>query len=174
MKVIVVSGARSKVGKTQLSRGLCRLLPGAVRVKIGHHAWKPGHDPHLYPMGTRFSTIARDHSFARFLIIESNRILEEITPECTIYLPGEKPKPSAEMAMKKADIIRGEALPASKIALLAARLGCDETVIRAIAELSQSLPNFPSTKGPEDKESSQAQRGWDDAGFIQGRAASRS
>jgi hypothetical protein len=136
MKVIVVSGARSNIGKTQLSRALAALLPGAVRIKIGHHAAKPGGDGNLYYMGTGFSTIAAEHSNARFLIIESNRILEEITPECAIYLPADNPKPSAEIAMRKADIIRGESVPASTISVLAKRLGCDETVIRRIVELS--------------------------------------
>jgi len=139
MKVIVVSGARSKVGKTQLSRALCRLLPGAVRIKIGHHARKPSGESHLYPMGTGFSRIVAEHGGARFLIIESNRILEEITPECAIYLPAEDPKPSAEIAVKKADIVRGEPVSASKISVLAKRMECDEATIRKIAELSGAL-----------------------------------
>jgi hypothetical protein len=140
MKVIVVSGACSNVGKTYLSRALCRLLPGAVRIKIGHHAYKPGRDANLYQIGTSFATIAAQHSNARFLIIESNRILEEITPECVIYLPAENPKPSAETAMKKADIIRGEPVPASTLSALAKRMECDETVIRAIVELTAERP----------------------------------
>lgn len=135
MKVIVVSGARSNVGKTHLSRALCTLLPGAVRIKIGHHARKPGKDANLYQIGTSFSNIAAEHSDALFLIIESNRILEEITPECAIYLPADNSKPSAEIAIKKADIIRGEPVPPSKISVLAKRMECDETVIRAIVEL---------------------------------------
>ena len=76
MKVIVVSGARSNVGKTQLARALCELLPGAVRIKIGHHVSKPGGDDNLYQMGTSFSTIESEHRNAHFLIIESNRILK--------------------------------------------------------------------------------------------------
>jgi len=136
MKVIVVSGARSNVGKTHLSRALCRLLPGAVHVKIGHHARKPGRDANLYPLETGFSSIAAEHTGARFLIIESNRILEEITPECAIYLPAENAKPSAEIAMKKADIIRGEPVPASTISLLATRMECDEAVIRRIVQMT--------------------------------------
>ncbi len=139
MKVIVVSGARSNVGKTQLSRALCELLPGAVRIKIGHHARKPNGDDFLYPMGTSFSTIAAEHGNAPILIIESNRILDEITPECAIYLPADNRKPSAEIAMRKADIIRGEPVPASRISVLAKRLECDETVIRKIVELSGAL-----------------------------------
>jgi hypothetical protein len=136
MKVIVVSGARSNVGKTQLSRALCGLLPGAVRIKIGHHPRKPGDDNYLYNMGTGFSTIAAEHRNAAFLIIESNRILEEMTPECAIYLTADNPKPSAEIAVKKADIIRGEPVSVSRMSALAQRMECDETVIRKIVELS--------------------------------------
>jgi hypothetical protein len=139
MKVVVVSGAHSNVGKTQLARALRDLLPGAVRIKIGHHARKPGGDGYYYHIGTSFSAIAAEHSNAHFLVIESNRILEEITPDCAIYLPAENPKPSAEIAVKKADIIRGEPVPVSKISVLAKRLECDETIIRKIIELSGAL-----------------------------------
>jgi hypothetical protein len=90
-------------------------------------------------MGTGFSRIVAEHGGARFLIIESNRILEEITPECAIYLPAEDPKPSAEIAVKKADIVRGEPVSASKISVLAKRMECDEATIRKIAELSGAL-----------------------------------
>jgi len=139
MKVIVVSGAHSNVGKTKLARELGELLPGAVRIKIGHHERKPGGDDYYYHIGTDFSTIAAEHSDARFLIIESNHILREITPECVIYLPAENPKPSAEIAEKKADVIRGEPVSAVKISALAKRLECDEGVIRKIVELSGAL-----------------------------------
>jgi hypothetical protein len=136
VKVIVVSGARSNVGKTSLARALLGLLPGAVRVKVGHHASQPGGDDHLYSRGTGFAAIAAAHSDAPYLIIESNSILEEITPECAIYLQADDAKPSAEIAIKKADIIRGTPVGAAKIALLAKRLECDETVIRKIVQLS--------------------------------------
>ncbi len=136
MKVIVVSGARSNVGKTHLARALCDLLPGAVRVKIGHHEREKKGGGRLYPMGTPFSRIAADHPNAAFLVIESNSILEEITPDCAIYLTADDAKPSAAIAREKADIIRGAGVPASKVALLAARLGCDESVVRKIVELS--------------------------------------
>jgi hypothetical protein len=140
MKVIVVSGAHSNIGKTYLSRALCKLLPGAVRIKIGHNARKPGNDDgYLYHMGTSFATIAAEHSNARFLVIESNSILEEVTPECVIYLPDENPKPSSQIAIKKADIIRGESVPVSRISLLAKQLECDESVILKIVELSGAL-----------------------------------
>jgi hypothetical protein len=138
MKVIVVSGARSHVGKTHLARALCKLLPGAVRIKIGHqeHKNKEGEDDYLYPMGTPFPRIAADHADAAFLVIESNSVLEEITPDCAIYLPADDAKPSAAIARRKADIIRGEGVPASEVALLAGRLGCDASVVEKIVKLS--------------------------------------
>jgi hypothetical protein len=142
MKVIVVSGAHSNVGKTQLSRALKKLLPGAVRVKIGHGERKSEDDDFYYHLGTGFSTIAAKHNNACYLIIESNSILNELTPECAIYLKAEDPKPSADIAIKKADIIRGEPVPSSKIPDLAKRLECDETVIRKILELSGAKVNF--------------------------------
>lgn len=134
-----MSGARSKVGKTHLARALVRLLPGSVRIKIGHHPPKVGGDSNLYRQGTHFSTIAADHGAAPFLIIESNRILSEITPDLTIYLPAENPKPSAELALAKADIIRGEPVAHSLISDFAGRLGCDEALIRTIVELAGGI-----------------------------------
>ncbi len=136
MKVIVVSGARSNVGKTHLAAALRALLPDAVAVKIGHHAAKPGKEGILYQMGTGLSTIAAEHPAARFLIIESNSILDVLTPDCAIYLAADNPKPSAQTAAKKADIIRGKTVPLSTIRTLAARLECDEAVVRKIIELS--------------------------------------
>jgi hypothetical protein len=139
MKVIVVSGAHSNVGKTQLSRALTGLLPGAVRIKIGHGERKSNEDGFYYHLGTGFSTVTADHSDARYLIIESNSILKEITPDCAIYLRAENPKPSADIALKKADIIRGEPVPDSKISILAKRLECSEDIIRKIAELAGAM-----------------------------------
>jgi len=139
MKVIVVSGAHSNIGKTHLSRALAKLLPGAVRIKIGHGEVKPVDDGHFYHFGTGFTTIAAEHGDAHYLIIESNSILKEITPECAIYLPDENSKPSAEIAIKKADIIRGETVSKEKISLLSKRLECNETIVRKIAELSGAL-----------------------------------
>jgi len=91
----------------------------------------------------RLTYITRDITYLapkNKLASSGNIILrEEITPECAIYLPADSPKPSAEIAMKRADIIRGEPVADSKITVLAKRMGCDETVIRKIVELSSEL-----------------------------------
>ncbi|MBN2036435.1 MAG: hypothetical protein JW768_06800 [Chitinispirillaceae bacterium] len=139
MKTIVVSGARSKVGKTTLARAVCGLLPGAVRIKIGHGSRKQGVDGYFYSLGTPFDVIASEHAEARYLVIESNRVLEEMAPDCTIYLGADNPKPSAKLAMERADIRRGEPLQGCRAAELASRLGCDITVIHAIIKLAGAI-----------------------------------
>lgn len=139
MKVIVISGAHSKVGKTGLARSLCSLLPGAVHVKIGHGKEKPGIDGSFYHLGTTFSSIASNHDNTSFLIIESNSILKEITPDCCIYLPAENPKPSARLARKKADIIRGRVVPTDTITACAGRLGCDIATMEQIVSLTGAM-----------------------------------
>jgi len=102
MKTIVVSGARSKIGKTTLSRALCALLPGAVHVKLGHGKPKPGMRNVFYPAGTPVERVLADNPAAAFLVIESNRILESYRPDLAIYLPADAPKPSAAAARGKA------------------------------------------------------------------------
>jgi len=141
MKTIVISGASSNVGKTTLARELSALLPGAVIVKIGHHPRNPVKHNVYYPRGTTFSEIALRHKQARTLIIESNSVLGEMTPDCAIYLTGDSPKPSAVKAEEKADMIRGRRIGKAKIAGLARRLGLGVRAMRKVAWLSGARPS---------------------------------
>jgi molybdopterin-guanine dinucleotide biosynthesis protein A len=140
MKTIVISGASSGVGKTTLANTLTLLLEGSVVVKIGHHSGREGHGRWLYPMGTMFSRMMLDHQDARFLIIESNSILREITPDFCIYLDGENPKPSALLAGQRANMRRGERCSAHAIAATAKRLEIPQEVVRRIAWLAGARP----------------------------------
>ncbi len=133
MKVIVISGASSKVGKTTLAKSLRRLLPDAEVVKIGHGPRKPGIPNHFYESGTPFETIRENHAGAAWLIMESNSILREMEPDLTIYLEGENPKPSAQYARDRADIVSGRFMDNDTIAALAARLGISAEMMRKIA-----------------------------------------
>jgi molybdopterin-guanine dinucleotide biosynthesis protein A len=141
VKTIVVSGARAKVGKTTLARQLCALLPGATAVKIGHGAEKPGADNILYHTATPFTTIARQHRQAAYLIIESNSILRECTPDLVVYLPADAPKPSAMLAREKADIVRGDPVSPDVLLRLSGRLGADAGLMRKIVWLSGARPS---------------------------------
>ena len=134
MKIIVVSGAHSNIGKTQLARALCALFPGSTYIKIGHGKRKPDIDGAFYHLGTPFSIIAADFKNAEILVIESNSILKEIRPDCTVYLPSENPKPSAALAHCKADIIRGEKVSEETVIMLSSRLAVPVEMVREIIE----------------------------------------
>ncbi|MBN1984345.1 MAG: molybdenum cofactor guanylyltransferase [Chitinivibrionales bacterium] len=141
MKTIVVSAASSGTGKTWLARHICRLLQNSVRVKIGHGEVKRGDDGFFYPLGTSVEKIVADHRQAHFLVIESNGVLRQLSPDCTIYLAADNPKPSALLCKSRADIIRGQALSAETVATLSQRLGIDKVIVRKIAWLAASLPS---------------------------------
>ncbi len=144
MRTIVVSGAHSNVGKTTLAHRLCSLIPGAVTAKTGHRAPKDGKPDNFYPAGTSFEQISKDLESAPYLVIESNQILTEIAPDCAIFLTGNKDKPSAVMARKKADIIRGTKIEPEIITLLSKKLDLSERVIRKIVWLSGARPEHTS------------------------------
>ncbi len=133
MKVIVISGASSKVGKTALAESLRRMLEGAEVVKIGHGPRKPGLPNHFYESGTPFETIRANHAGAAWLIVESNSILREMEPDLVIYLEGEHPKPSALHARERADITSGTLIDNDAVAMLAARLEIPPEMMRKIA-----------------------------------------
>ena len=95
-------------------------------------------------MGTTFSSVVAEHPDALFLIIESNQILKEITPDLAIFLPAEGAKPSAMFAVEKADIVRGQPVSDERVSVLAIRLGCEENVIRTIIELVNGTTGAPA------------------------------
>jgi len=136
MKTIVISGARSDVGKTTLAERIGRLLPGSVVVKLGHGKRKEGVGNAFYHAGTPFEEVVEDNPAADFIIIESNRVLEEIEPDIAIYLPADDPKPSAAIAEKKADLVRGCGSGEDAVRLIAGRLGIDAGTAAEIAMLA--------------------------------------
>ncbi len=138
MKIIVIAGASSKVGKTTLAKRLQDVLAGAEVIKIGHGRRKPHLENDFYEWGTPWSAIRENHRAAPWLIIESNSILREVQPDLVIYLEGENPKPSAEYARCRADIVSGTDVSEEDATALAARLGITldlmHTIIRLVRE----------------------------------------
>ena len=143
MKVIVISGASSKVGKTTLAGKLRCLLEDAEVVKIGHGERKPDAHNHFYESGTPFQTIRENHGGAGWLIIESNSILHEMEPDLVIYLEGENPKPSAPYARDRADIVSRRLINKDTVASLAARLGISTELVRTIARQAGAKCSSP-------------------------------
>ncbi len=149
MKTIVVAGAKSNIGKTTLAEGICRLLPGSVRVKLGHGELKEDMDNVFYHAGTPYARIKEENPQADFLIIESNRILEEIEPDLTVYLPAEDPKPSALIAEMRADLIRGCAGSDKEAVFVVERLAIDAVTAAGIVRLvcNESGPEMDTENG---------------------------
>ena len=141
MKTIVISGAHSNVGKTRLAEELCQLLQGAAHVKIGHGEEKEDAGNIFFHVGTPYSRIEREIGQVDLAVIESNRVLEEMTPDCAIYLTGGEPKPSAAGAIERADIVRGMPVARKTIEGIASRLELDESVVIEIARLAGARPD---------------------------------
>lgn len=140
MRTIVVAGARSGIGKTRLSQEILALLPDAVHVKIGHGEKKPSLDNCYYSHGTPWSTVRRDHADRACVVIESNSILTELTPDLAIYLAAENPKPSAFIAMRKAQVVSGMPIEPAVVDSLAAALDLDHRTVRRICRLAGARP----------------------------------
>lgn len=138
MKTIVISGAHSNVGKSGLAERLLSILQNSVHIKIGHGKKKKGGSNLFYPEGTSFEQIAEESIDRSYLIIESNRILLEISPDLAIFLTGGAPKPTAIEAKGKADIIRGEAVSWGKINEIGVRLGLGMETVLEIVRLAGS------------------------------------
>ncbi len=136
MKTIVISGAKSNVGKTTLAEKVSGLLSGSVRVKLGHGELKEDVDNVFYHAGTPYERIKEENPQADFLIIESNRILEEIDPDLVIYLPADDPKPSAALAEARADLIRGCECRDEMVSSVADKLGIDAVTAAEIVRLA--------------------------------------
>lgn len=132
MKTIVISGACSNIGKTTLANAINNILPNSGRIKIGHGKKKDGQTGYFYKMGTSFSQLVNAHNAYSFLIIESNAILNEITPDLTIYLPAENPKPSAKKAAEVADITRGQLITEEKLLEIATKLDLSIPLVKKI------------------------------------------
>jgi len=131
-KTIIISGAHSNIGKTTLAQKLCGILPDSLHIKIGHGVRKNGMNNIFYQKGTPLKEILSANNNSKYLIIESNSILNEIEPDCVIYLPGDNPKPSAVYAAKRADITGGKNISSIKFEELCEKLNLSEEIMESI------------------------------------------
>ena len=124
MKTIVISGSHSNVGKTSLGQEIHSFIDNSAFVKIGTGTPKEDSDVPLYPAGTSFEEVKKDYETAEYLIIESNSIVKQVTPDLLIFLPGEgEEKESAALPRDNADITRGEKTTCPQAKKCAASLG---------------------------------------------------
>lgn len=141
MKTIVVAGAKSGIGKSTLVGEIQLLLAGrCTSVKIGHGTPKNEVQNFFYSWGTSFEIIKKNHLDTEFLIIESNSICNELTPDLLLYLDNENRKESAELPRKNAHLKSGCIVNADQLELLATAMELPVSMIKKIAWLTGAHP----------------------------------
>jgi molybdate transport system regulatory protein len=110
MKIWLISGSSSHIGKTTLLNKLAAVLPDAVSMKTGHHA-KKNHGAANYFTSTDDSLdfINSQKEKSGYLLVESNRLAGTIDADLVIFLDsmeGDRRK-DANKLRTHADIILG-------------------------------------------------------------------
>jgi molybdopterin-guanine dinucleotide biosynthesis protein len=137
LKIIVVSGSHSNIGKTTVLRNIqAKLQPlSAVAIKIGHrpmNADKPEKFFSNIQEGMQYIESIGQSGNTEFLLIESNSILNHLEPDLVVFLKGkdQPEKDSAGIARPKADIIVDENFDYSA----AAGICAEKTGVKSIAD----------------------------------------
>ncbi|MBF0544308.1 MAG: hypothetical protein HQM08_07740 [Candidatus Riflebacteria bacterium] len=148
MKIIVVSGSASKIGKTTLVRKIIEsLLPAKVEsVKLGHGKQK------IEKSGTFFHELSEGLKHIEqivqsqshdYLVIESNSVYRYLKPDVGIFLfaPFKPEKESASFAKQNSDIVLDSSFdPLLAKLILFERLGND-LILSAIKKQNMFLTN---------------------------------
>ncbi len=115
MKIIVISGSHSNIGKTTLLRNIQAKLQqsSTIAVKLGHRSFnteKPEKFFNNMPEGLKYIKSLEKSGSPDFLLIESNSIFNYVQPDLGIFLQSkdQPEKDSARIAKSKADIIIDE------------------------------------------------------------------
>ncbi|MFH1676173.1 MAG: hypothetical protein ABIC40_04030 [bacterium] len=88
MKILLITGSSSGVGKTRLAMKLMEIVPHAVYMKLGHGKKKKGGRPKNYFEGEQeaLEFIAKEEGKCEYLLVESNRLVGKIDPDPVIFL----------------------------------------------------------------------------------------
>jgi hypothetical protein len=115
LKIIVISGSHSNIGKTTLLRNIQTKLnfSSTIAIKFGHRSFnneKPEKFFSNIQEGLEYIESLEKAGNPDFLLIESNSILNYIEPDLGIFLKSKDKleKDSAKLAKAKADIIIDE------------------------------------------------------------------
>lgn len=129
MKIVVISGAGSKVGKTSVLRALKQLLPNSASIKLGRaEEASADKDEMLLPSGSTLceikSAIGGEFSY---LLVEGNSILKKFSPDLAIFVDGEvkDKRADADLLKAKCDLVAGGKIDCRRAFALAAKLGID-------------------------------------------------
>lgn len=152
MKIIAISGAHSSTGKTTLARRLKAILDAHAHtriLKLGHGKKKDKDEILVHSVKELADIIGTFQ--ASYLLIESNRVHEVITPDLSIYIDAvDKPKKkSADLAKAHADIVIEEGLDSGHMlnVLNQKRLFEKETIQRLYETITEFYHDFLERKG---------------------------
>lgn len=138
MRVIVVAGAKSKIGKTTTLRIIKSFLDDVVAVKLGKVGEiDKGKPEMLLPYDSSFADIEKVISGdPQYLLVEGNAILNKIKPDLAFFVEaiGSGRKDDADEAKKKCDLTIGEDLPPDKLAAFSEKMGLSQDRFNQLLE----------------------------------------
>jgi molybdate transport system regulatory protein len=147
MRVWIIAGSSSGVGKTSLAEKLTDILPHSIYVKIGH-----GKTQNI-KAANYFTDIEKALKFIEHqkeifdnCIVESTRLVGQIKADIVIYLdsPDLDPRPDSDFLKKNADIIIGKSSNVSEWRSKLGALELPSGVLKKIMRAFESQDEFLS------------------------------
>jgi len=125
MKIIIIAGAGSRVGKTTILRSIQGLFQDSITVKLGRAENKDKQEmllPSDYSIAEIIRVVGRKPTY---LLLEGNTILKNITPDLAIFVDGDpvNRRDDADDLRKKCDLIASKGLDCKQAFILAERIG---------------------------------------------------
>jgi hypothetical protein len=156
LKIIIISGSLSHIGKTTVLRSIQAKLEDSstVAIKIGHRPLNAD-KPEKFFSNIREALKYIDHlgksDNPDFLLVESNSILNYIKPDLVIFLKSkDKPeKESAKIAKPKADIIIDENFDCNTAARIITNTIGDQSFADVLWEQYKYIYDIPSSNARE-------------------------
>ena len=146
MRLWLIAGSSSGVGKTTLAEKLVEILPGSVHVKLGHGQVKSGKAPNFFTSTEKaFEFIKREEDNFDHCIIESTRLVGKIKTDVVIFLESRdfEPRSDSDVLESKADIILGKSSNAhewrDKLGHLELPVGILKRIIRILEAQDEFL-----------------------------------
>ncbi|MFH1874512.1 MAG: hypothetical protein ABH859_04925 [Pseudomonadota bacterium] len=129
MKVIIIAGAGSKVGKTTVLRSLKAFFPNSISVKLGKkEAEDKNKEELLLPSNSTLAQIkAALSQEPEYLLIEGNALLKTFKPDLAIFVDGEpeKPREDAKELQIRSHLVVGTKVDCQQAFILAGRIGLE-------------------------------------------------
>ena len=145
MRVWLIAGSSSGVGKTTLAEKLAKILSLSAIVKVGHGQPKSYKGKNYFKdINKALKFIERQKENSRNCIIESTRLVSKINADIVIYLdsPELDPRHDSDFLRKNADIILGKTSNSSEWRSKLGNLKLPSGVLKKIIKILESQDEF--------------------------------